>query len=187
MHARHIMSSPVTTVTPSTPVDECLRILASSGFTVLPVVDESHHLAGIVSEGDLLRAKFHTLPRPDLPAAETMTTPVVTMTPDTDVSDLASAMLRAGLRGIPIVHEHDVIGIVTRRDLLALLTVDDTLIAKEVQHRLDVYAGSRRWTVQITDGKVTITGLALDDPEREVVTGLAETVPGVADVQFTLS
>lgn len=187
MHTRHIMSSPVTTVSPSTAVDECLRIIARTGFTVLPVIDESQHLVGIVSEGDLLRAKFHSLPRADLSVSETMTTPVVAMTPDTDISDLASAMLRSGLRGIPIVHEHDVIGIVTRHDLLALLTMDDTRIAKDVQHRLDVYAGSRRWTVEITDGKVAITGLTLDDPEREVVTALAEGVPGVADVQFTQS
>lgn len=187
MQAQQIMSSPVTTVTRSTPVDECLRIIASSGFTVLPVVDETQHLVGIVSEGDLLREKFATLPRADITAADTMTSPVVAMTADTDVSDLASAMLRSGLRGIPIVHEHDVIGIVTRRDLLEILTMDDTNIAREVQHRLDVYAGSRRWTVRIADGKVTIAGLALDDPERGVVTALAETVPGVADVQLTQS
>ena len=54
MQARHVMSSPVTTVDRSTSVDECLRLVGSSGFTVLPVVDERKHLVGIVSEGDLL-------------------------------------------------------------------------------------------------------------------------------------
>lgn len=184
MHARHIMSSPVTTVTATTPVDECLRIVEESGYTVLPVVDEEHHLVGIVSEGDLLREKFRTLPRPGADITETMTSPVIAMTPDTDVSSLASAMLRSGLRGIPIVHDRDVIGIVTRRDLLALLTMDDTHIAHEVQHRLDVYAGSPRWTVTVTDGEVAIAGIRGDDPERGVVEALAETVPGVAEVQF---
>ncbi|RZK69635.1 MAG: CBS domain-containing protein, partial [Rhodococcus sp. (in: high G+C Gram-positive bacteria)] len=53
MQARHVMSSPVTTVDRSTSVDECLRLVGSSGFTVLPVVDERKHLVGIVSEGDL--------------------------------------------------------------------------------------------------------------------------------------
>lgn len=183
MHARHIMSSPVTTVTPATPIDECLRILGESGFTVLPVTDEAHHLVGIVSEGDLLRERFRSLPRADTLAADTMTSPVVTMTPDDDVSDLASAMLRSGLRGIPIVHERDIVGIVTRRDLLGILTTDDDHIAKEVQHRLDVYAGARRWTVAVTDGTVSIGGLSRDDPERGVVTALAETVPGVADIR----
>ncbi|QTJ65273.1 CBS domain-containing protein [Rhodococcus sp. ZPP] len=184
MQARHIMSSPVTTVAPSTPIDECLRIIGEFGFTVLPVVDEAHRLVGIASEGDLLREKFRALPQADAAVKETMTSPVIAMTADTDLSDLASAMLRSGLRGIPIVQGSDLIGIVTRRDLLGALTMDDTHIAKEVQHRLDVYAGSRRWTVEVADGKVAIGGLSADDPERGVVTALAETVPGVADVRF---
>ncbi|MFZ2176364.1 MAG: CBS domain-containing protein, partial [Rhodococcus sp. (in: high G+C Gram-positive bacteria)] len=143
MRARHIMSSPVTTVTGSTPIDECLRIIGTSAFTVLPVVDDAHHLVGIVTEGDLLREKFRTSDSGreggagTATAADTMTRPVVTMTADAEVSELASRMLRSGLRGIPIVHEQDVIGIVTRRDLIGVLLMDDARIAKEVQHRLD--------------------------------------------------
>ncbi|MFF0814895.1 CBS domain-containing protein [Rhodococcus sp. NPDC003318] len=184
MHARHIMSSPVTTVTEATPIDECLRIVEESGFTVLPVVDDAHKLVGIVSEGDLLREKFRRHPSPDASAAETMTSPVVAMRPDADVSDLASAMLRSGLRGIPIVQDHDIVGIVTRRDLIGLLAMDDSHIQREVQHRLDVYAGARRWTVEVLDGRVEVAGLTGDDPEAGVVTALAETVPGVTAVRF---
>ncbi|TQC47989.1 CBS domain-containing protein [Rhodococcus sp. WS4] len=191
MHARHIMSSPVTTVTRSASVDECLRTVEDSGFTVLPVVDDAHHLIGIVSEGDLLREKFRTAQaepgrqETDVSVAETMTSTVIAMTPDADVSELASAMLRSGLRGIPIVSERDVIGIVTRRDLLAVLTMDDTHITKEVQHRLDVYGGTGRWRVAVTDGNVAVAGVAGQDPERGVLTALAETVPGVGEVVFT--
>lgn len=185
MHARHIMSSPVTTVTPAMSVEECLHIVEKFGFTVLPVVDDAHALVGIVSEGDLLRARFRTPPE-DKSVAEEMTSPVVAMRPDADISDLASAMLRSGLRGIPIVHDHDVVGIVTRRDLIGLLAMDDAHIQREVQHRLDVYAGSRRWTVGVADHRVEISGLAEDDPDQGVVTALAETVPGVDGVRFAV-
>ncbi|MGW0176395.1 CBS domain-containing protein [Rhodococcus sp. NPDC003322] len=184
MHARHTMSSPVTTVTPATSVGECLRLVEEFGYTVLPVVDDAQKLVGIVSEGDLLREKFRT-PRPvDEAVAEAMTSPVVAMTPDADVSDLASAMLRSGLRGIPIVHDHDVVGIVTRRDLIGVLAMDDGHIQREVQHRLDVYAGTRRWTVAVAEGRAEIAGLTDADPELGVVTALAETVPGVTEVRF---
>jgi CBS domain-containing protein len=113
-----------------------------------------------------------------------MTSPVVAMTPDADVSDLASAMLRTNLRGIPILIDREVVGIVTRRDLIGVLTMDDATIAKEVQHRLDVYGGSGRWAVEVSDRKVVVAGVALDDPERGIVTALAETVPGVHEVQL---
>ncbi len=50
MHARHIMSSHVTTATPETSVEKCLRIVDRTGFTALPIVDADRHLTGIVSE-----------------------------------------------------------------------------------------------------------------------------------------
>ena len=189
MQARHVMSSPVTTVDRSTSVDECLRLVGSSGFTVLPVVDERKHLVGIVSEGDLLRARFRELggadSQPDeMTAGDVMASPVVAMTADAEVSELASAMLRSRLRGIPIVHDHDILGIVTRPDLIAVLTADDAQVAKEVQHRLDVYGGVGRWRVDVAHGSASIFGVTPRDPERNVIAALADTVPGIAEVHF---
>jgi CBS domain-containing protein len=192
MQARHVMSSPVTTVDKSTSVDECLQMVGQSGFTVLPVVDERKHLVGIVSEGDLLRARFRELggssapatTKPEVTAGDIMASPVVAMTADAEVSELASAMLRSRLRGIPIVHDHDILGIVTRPDLIAVLTTDDTQIAKEVQHRLDIYGGAGRWRVDVTHGSASIFGVTPEDPERNVIAALADTVPGIAEVHF---
>jgi len=189
MQARHVMSSPVTTVDRSTSVDECLRLVGSSGFTVLPVVDERKHLVGIVSEGDLLRARFRELggadSQPDeMTAGDVMASPVVAMTADAEVSELASAMLRSRLRGIPIVHDHDILGIVTRPDLIAVLTTDDAQVAKEAQHRLDVYGGAGRWRVDVAHGSASIYGVTPQDPERNVIAALADTVPGITEVHF---
>ncbi|RZL75078.1 MAG: CBS domain-containing protein [Rhodococcus sp. (in: high G+C Gram-positive bacteria)] len=192
MQARHVMSSPVTTVDRSTPVDECLQLVGKSGFTVLPVIDERKHLVGIVSEGDLLRARFRELggaspldSKDDtMTAGDVMASPVVAMTADAEVSELASAMLRSRLRGIPIVHDHDILGIVTRPDLIAVLTTDDAQVAKEVQHRLDVYGGAGRWHVDVANGSAMIFGVTPEDPERNVIAALADTVPGIAEVHF---
>lgn len=194
MRARHIMSSPVTTVRRSEPVIDCLHTMETTGFTVLPVVDDSQHLTGIVSEGDLLREQFrwsapkaaeNDRAREAPTVADAMSSPVVAMTAEADTSELASAMLRSRLRGIPIVHDKDIIGIVTRRDLISLLTMDDAHIAREIQHRLDVYGGTRRWNVHVAGGSVTVDGIERDDPECGVISALAETVPGVDNVAFS--
>ncbi|WP_068269422.1 CBS domain-containing protein [Aldersonia kunmingensis] len=182
MQARHIMSTPVTTVSVDTPTDECVEIIARKGFTVLPVLDHEEHLVGIVSDGDLLRERLRSSTPLRHPVRETMTSPVIAMTPDADISDLASAMLRTKLRGIPILLGRQVVGIVTRRDLIGALTTDDANIAKEVQHRLDVYGGEGRWSVEVADGQVQLSGVTAEDPERGVVAALAETVPGVRKV-----
>ncbi len=167
-------------------------MVGTSGFTVLPVVDEQKHLVGIVSEGDLLRARFRELggaeptatTQDEATAGDVMSSPVVAMTADAEVSELASAMLRSRLRGIPIVHDHDILGIVTRPDLIAILTTDDDQIAKEVQHRLDIYGGAGRWRVNVAHGSATIFGATPEDPERNVIAALAETVPGITEVHI---
>jgi CBS domain-containing protein len=190
MRARHIMSSPVTTIDQDAGTDKCLRVIAQSGYSVLPVVDEQKHLVGIVSEGDLLRSRFQDLSQKgqsvsiDESVTDVMTKPVIAMTADAVINDVASAMLRSGLRAVPIVHEGDVIGIVTRQDLIGLLTLDPEHIADEVRHRLDIYGGPDRWTVELADGTVTVGGISDDDPELGVVTALASTVPGVDEVRL---
>ena len=55
MRVRDIMTSPVTTVTPETPVREALRVMLERRISGLPVVDEVGMLVGLVSEGDFLR------------------------------------------------------------------------------------------------------------------------------------
>lgn len=52
--ARDVMTSPVTTVTPSTPLAELARLLTEDQISGVPVVDVEARLVGIVSKTDLL-------------------------------------------------------------------------------------------------------------------------------------
>lgn len=193
MRARDIMTSPVTTVGPETPIKEAAGVLASHGFTALPVVDDDDRLVGIVTEADLVRDRIPRDPRArilptyepvDVPVttmvAEVMTTPVTAMGPGADVADLAKALLDARLRSMPIVDGSRVIGIVTRRDIVRTVARDDATIAADVRHRLEIYGGEGRWRVDCRDGVVTIGDQFDDEGDRHVATVLAEAVPGVA-------
>lgn len=189
MRARDVMTGPVVTVTPDDTVKYAANLLASRGFTALPVVDDDERLIGIVTEADLVRDRFPRDPRyrrpddpvadPGMKVADVMTTPVTGMAQNTDVVDLITAMLDGKIRSMPIVDGDRVVGIVTRRDLVRVIGRDDDLIAADVRHRLANYAGPDRWTVRVHDGVVSL-GDAYDDPrERHVAIVLAEAVPGV--------
>jgi CBS domain-containing protein len=97
-----------------------------------------------------------------------------------DVVDVVTAMLSAGVRSMPIVDGSRVVGIVTRRDLMrALVRDDDRTIAADVRHRLAMYGGPDRWTVDVHDGAVAIGDEfdnATDQHVAEVLTEAGATV-----------
>jgi len=192
MRARDIMTTPVVTVTPQTTIKEAARTLATRGFTALPVVDENDRLVGIVTEADLVRGRIPLDPRAHIlpgyqetagpvttTVGEVMTAPVTAMEPGTDVALLAAALIDARQRSMPIVEGARLVGIVTRRDVVATVARDDATVATDVRHRLELYSGPDRWTVECHEGVVTIGDRYDDATERHVVSVLAEAVPGV--------
>lgn len=130
MLARDIMSHPVVSVRPWTPIAECAAILVDRGFSAAPVLDDDDRLVGIVSEADLLRwplpADTRRQPlrpadehqRPPVQVAEVMTATVESLTPGADVADAARMMVAERIRCLPIVDGSQVVGVITRRDLL---------------------------------------------------------------------
>ena len=48
-----VMSSPVVSVTPSTSLDECLRLMEAHQIRRMPVVDAQGHCCGILSQADV--------------------------------------------------------------------------------------------------------------------------------------
>jgi len=192
MRARDVMSGPVITVTPDTTVKYAANLLASHGFTALPVADGDDRLIGIVTEADLVRGRFPRDARyrrdddvvldPGMTVADVMTTPATGMGATSDVVDLITVMLGDRIRSMPIVDGSRVVGIVTRRDLVRLIGRDDDAIAADVRHRLANYAGPDRWTVDVRDGVVALGDEFDDAAERHAAIVLAESVPGVIAV-----
>jgi CBS domain-containing protein len=199
MFARDVMTNPVVTVTADTRVKRAAGLLATGGYTALPVVDENDRLVGIVSEADIVRGRFPRDPRSRITGAyepapasavatvgEVMSTDVVSVGPTADVVDLVAVMLEHGVRSIPVVDGTRLVGIVTRRDLVRAFARDDEVIAAAVRQRLTAYGGDR-WTVEVHDGEVAISD-ELDDPaDRHVAAVLAQSVPGVISARVTLA
>ena len=182
MRARNIMTSPAITVKPEVPVRGAAALLVSHGFTALPVVDDDKRLVGIVTEADLLRNGYGYEAGASR-VGDVMTTPVVAMDGDVQVSALARAMVDDHVRCFPIVDGSQVVGVVTRRDLVRALARTDTTVAAEVQRVLDLYGGgSRKWTVAVQDGEVTIGAENTDEETRNVLAALASSIHGVLRV-----
>jgi CBS domain-containing protein len=194
MRIKDVMTSPVMTVTPTTRIKQVAAMLVRHGFNAVPVVDNGE-LVGIVSEADLVRLESSPDPRahalrwpppvgttPHL-VGEVMTREVLALPPDADAADAARLMLDHGVKSIPVVLGRRVVGIVTRRDLLAVLARTDHAIRAEVERLLAEELGGHR-RVEVTDGVVTLSGLDTGW-ETDLAGLLARTVPGVVEVRVT--
>lgn len=143
MKAADIMTSPVITLRPSTPVPAAAALLVAHGFTAAPVVDRARHVLGIVTEADLIRHRIlpegWTFAEGVVPLVATVMTPVpVVMRPEDDVADVVSFMLDADVRSVPIVDDGVLVGIVSRRDVLRCVARGELTGAQVRARRVDV-------------------------------------------------
>jgi tRNA nucleotidyltransferase (CCA-adding enzyme) len=116
LRATDLMNGPVKSVPADATVAEALGLLLRFGHNGLPVLSEDD-LVGMVSRRDLDRALRHGLE--SRPVSQIMRSPVVTATPDTPLAELEALVQERGVGRIPVVEGGDLLGIVTRTDLLA--------------------------------------------------------------------
>ncbi|MBD2356731.1 CBS domain-containing protein [Tolypothrix sp. FACHB-123] len=121
--ARDLMSSPVRTIRPDTTIIEAQRILLRYGHSGLSVVDTTGQLLGIVSRRDIDIALHHGFSH--APVKGYMTTNVKTITPDTTLPQIEALMVTYDIGRLPVLDNAQLVGIVTRTDVLRELHQKD--------------------------------------------------------------
>lgn len=195
MLVREVMSSPAVTVRRTDPVRRAIRVLHAHDITAAPVVDDGDRLVGVVSELDLLRGEFEPDPRatvrPPAPAAgplprrvmEVMTRDVVTVTETTDVTVAIDLMVGKRVKSLPVMNGERIAGMVSRRDLMAMLARPDEDLRQEVEAALrEQYPTGPSWDVAVHDGVAELSG-PFQEHAGHVADVLARTVPGIVRVR----
>jgi CBS domain-containing protein len=146
MQAKDIMSSPVVTVTPDASVADVAALLLEKRISGVPVVDSAGQIAGIISEGDLLR-RVETDTERHRPhwlemllgrsgdagsfikshasrVGDVMSHDVIASYPEASLREIAELMERHGIKRVPIVDGGRLVGIVSRANLVQGLLAD---------------------------------------------------------------
>lgn len=194
MFVRDLMTSDAVTVTRDTPVKEALALLEQHSITAVPVVDGAGRIQGVVSEVDLIRdlvppdQRAHVrASAPDLHdrpqvVADVMSTHPVTVEPTTDVAAAIDLMTTLNIKSVPVVGPDErVLGMLSRSDVVRVLAQSDDELERQVDAVLSE-VGLGDWLVDVTDGEVHLSGPA-DSPYARTARAVAESVPGVVDVQ----
>lgn len=115
--ARDIMTSPVITVAPDTPIADLAATLTRHRIGAAPVVGDDGCVLGVVSEYDLLAKTGAT-------AAEMMTTAVVSVSADSPVADVRHLLVDRRIHRVPVMQAGRLVGIVSLHDVLAMLATE---------------------------------------------------------------
>jgi tRNA nucleotidyltransferase (CCA-adding enzyme) len=113
-----VMTSPVMVITPEMSVEEAYRLMIRYGHAALPIATEGR-LLGIITRKDLDKARIHGL---DSALVEDyMTGDPVTILPCAPVAEAHRIMVLRNIGRIPVKKGEEILGIVTRTDILRAL------------------------------------------------------------------
>jgi len=192
------MTTDVVAVDRITPFKQIAWLLVQHQINSVPVLSLGRHVAGVVTEGNLIAARHkhagqrrrwtgtprYTTDRSRydrLTGEQLMTAPAITIHPDTSIAGAARLMSDHHVKLLPVVDQDGkIVGVVTRRDLLSVFLVPDSEVARQVRELLHEIAQDEAGAikVEVQCGIVTLTG----QPEAE----LRNQVAGAIDVAWDL-
>ncbi len=112
-----IMSRGPQVLAPETPVSTAAELMQRFGYEGYPIVEDGR-VVGLLNRRSVDRAQSHHL---NLTAGSLMSAGEVTVAPTDSIDTLQARMTDSGWGQIPVVEDGEVVGIVTRTDLLKTL------------------------------------------------------------------
>jgi len=215
MKAADVMATSVISVRLDTPVTKIAEVLLANRISAVPVVNDKDVLVGIVSEGDLIRrveagTERHrswwlelltgkeTLAHEFVmsharAAADVMTRPVISVTPDTSLGDIASLLEKHRIKRVPVAVNGKIVGIVSRANLIQALVsqakvqeppVDDAVLHDNIVDALRAkpWVDPSTINVIVNDGSVELWGIVDSETEMNAIRVAVEVMPGVRRV-----
>ena len=197
MMVREVMTTEVASIRDTATIKEAAGALVDRRVSGLPVVDDAGAVVGVISEADFVRAAGHSGalrnlltrlfdPGPDRSDSsigkvrDVMTSPARTITPHEPVSRAAALMGKWGVNRLPVVDRGQLVGIISRADIVGLYTrTDDALRAAAAQAVSD-FPGLE--VLDVRDGVAFLSGTTDQRAVAETARLIVAQMPGVVAV-----
>jgi predicted transcriptional regulator len=190
---RDVMTSPAITVHATATIKDAIGLLERHSIAAMPVLDEDGDVVGVISEADVIRGMVVpdqrareipvrlTAPPFHSRVADVMSNFALTVSSDTELATAADLITSSAVKSLPVIDRGQVVGVISRRDIIRLLSRSDPRIEAEIDELFR--QSGQDWLVDVTDGIAVVDG-PTDDHERELAKALVCTVPGVIGVHF---
>ena len=203
---RDVMATPVVAVKKTASFKGMIVRMQKARVSAFPVINDDGRVIGVVSQADMLNreADLATSPGPlsgvlryrdhqkaaGATAAELMTSPPVTVGPDTPLAEAARLMRDHRVKRLPVTNATGhLIGILSRADVLSVFTRSDADIRREAGEEAiaqSFLTDSRSLNVTVHDGIVTLTGCPETDQAGHDAVEAVRHVDGVIAVRDQL-
>jgi CBS domain-containing protein len=128
-HASQFMTKNVKTVPATMTLRELGELFDKNDFNSFPVIDNGEFI-GLVTKLDFLKAFLfdtgHLVPHYNevmtLPVTKVMTKDAVHAEPDTPLTRVLELMVKLRTRGVPVIDNGKVVGVISRTDLMHALS-----------------------------------------------------------------
>jgi CBS domain-containing protein len=201
--AKDIMSTPVIEVRWDASVPDIVATMRRHAISGVPVVDEFGLLCGIVTEANILEKEAGEGGLSELSyrrsgrrspafarqhgarADEIMVRDVITARADTPVREIARTMVRVGINRVPVMDGENVIGIVTRADILALFDRSPAELLAEARAvlRNDLLMDPDRFEILVVNSIVQIRGSVETAEDVRLIETFVAQIDGVSSVE----
>ena len=118
--AKTVMTTDLITVKKQTPIYEAIRTLVENNITGLPVVNDDMSLAGIITEKDTLKLLYNIEDKPGK-VENFMTKGIVSFNEEDSLIDITECLIKSHFRRVPIVAKGKVVGVISRKDIIAYI------------------------------------------------------------------
>jgi len=123
IEVRHLMTSPVLTVEPETPVAEIADAMLDAGISSIVATDDQRRPTGILTSTDFIRIVAKGTPKATTTVGDHMTTDILTTTPGVPIPEVAARMVEHDISHFPVIGDDgETIGILSATDLTSYIS-----------------------------------------------------------------
>ena len=122
MLVRDVMSSPVVTMDEDATSNKAAVTMDEGDLGCVIVTNKEGKSIGIITERDLVKRVIAKNLTPDaVKAKDIMTTPLVTIEPESTITDAARRMNRLDIRRLGVIYKGNLVGIISSKDILGVM------------------------------------------------------------------
>ena len=126
---KEIMTDNIVAIRSDATIDEAIRLLLEFKVSGMPVVDADGQLVGVISEVDIIDLVYEADIETSI-VRDHMSASVQVLEASASIDEAANMFCSHSVRRFPVVHEGQLVGVLSRRDLIRFIRY----VRKEAVH-----------------------------------------------------